>query len=645
MRVFTILGPSHSGKSTLAQAMAGLDEGKVTSSSISDAVTLHMFTYLGDDWTAIDIAGGPDNFAYAGPALAMSDAAVLCAPPEPDAAVLSAPYLRLVEEAEIPCFLFINRMDSATDRVRDIVAALQSYCGHSIVLRQIPIREGGEITGAVDLISERAWEYHDGQPSSLIELPDASAPREQEARTELLENLADFDDALLEQLIEDQRPMTGDVFDLATRVIQHGDLISAFLGAASHTNGVTRLMKSLRHEAPEYTAARDRVTDDTSVLAVGGLADIRKHIGKLVVVRAFAGGVAAGAQLGGGNVGGITGIDARTAISELSPGAVGILVKSDHLEAGKLYTADATLDLPAWAQARPAMHREIVTPVQDRDDVRLSGALGKLVEIDPGLEVAQDELTGKAIVGAQGPVHARRIIDKLSDDFGIAVEHRPVPPSFCETIARPVDHHHRHRKQSGGAGQFADVHIEIRPAARGGGFQFDETVKGGAVPRNYIPSVQAGAKEALAQGPNGFPVVDVQVTLKDGKHHSVDSSDFAFRTAGKNAVREALQEAKPFVLQPILQIDISVPSVFAGGLVPAVSGLKGQVLGFEGHPSAKGWDVFSALLPAAQQDDLFRALGSATRGTAWFTSRFDHFEDAGSNAGLASDIAKGLENA
>jgi elongation factor G len=153
-------------------------------------------------------------------------------------------------------------------------------------------------------------------------------------------------------------------------------------------------------------------------------------------------------------------------------------------------------------------------------------------------------------------------------------------------------------------------------------------VKGGAVPRNYIPSVEAGAVDALAEGPNGFPVVDVSVELKDGKSHSVDSSDYAFRTAGKAAVREALTEVGTVILQPIMKIDIHVPSVFAGNLVPLISGMKGQVLGFEGHPSATGWDVFQALLPMAGEDDLFNALAGATRGTAWFVSTFDHYQEA-----------------
>ena len=249
MRVFTVVGPTHSGKSTLIDALAGLD-GRPTRFDVGGVVTLQSFDYIGEPWLAIDVDGGADTLAYAGPALAISDVAVVCVPPDPDAAVLAAPYLRLVEEAGVPCILFINRMDSADGRIRDIIAGLQGYCRHHITLRQVPIREGGQVVGAVDLISERAWKYQEGQHSVLIELPKAAEDREQEARAELLEELSDYDDHLLEQLIEDKQPPSDEIYELAAQVLQNHALIPAYLGSASHGNGVTRLMKALRHEAP-----------------------------------------------------------------------------------------------------------------------------------------------------------------------------------------------------------------------------------------------------------------------------------------------------------------------------------------------------------------------------------------------------------
>ncbi|UWR68189.1 elongation factor G [Phaeobacter inhibens] len=653
MRVFTVIGPSHSGKTELAKALATLQEPEQKPQQATGVAELRAFQFMDESWGVIDIAGGVENLVTAGPALAASDAAVVCVSADPAAGVLAAPYLRMVEEAGIPAFLFINRMDQAAGRVADIVAALQTYCRHNIVLRQIPMRAGGEVIGAVDLISERAWKYQEGQPSALVAFPDSIHARERQARGEMLEALADYDDDLLEQLIEDRKPLTEAVYDVATRVLQHNDLIPALLGSALHRNGILRLMKSLRHEAPAVEVAAQRLAADGQPLAVGCIGDLVKHLGKTVVVRALSQPVGAGAQIGGGNLGAMTQLRGQSAVEktgagapatgraagngrnssqacsgDLAPGDIAQVVKSDHLSLGYAYLENRAAQLPQWAQPRPSSYQRIVTPVHDRDDVRLTAALERIAEIDTGMQIEQDEISGHALLHLQGPLHLRRILTLLNESFGIDVGDEPVPPALRETITRPVTIHHRHRKQSGGAGQFADVVLSIAPATRGSGFHFTDEVKGGAVPRGYIPSVEAGAREALKTGANGHPVVDVQVTLKDGKHHAVDSSDYAFRTAGKSAVREALAEAGSVVLQPIMRVEIHVPSVFTGGLVPVVSGMQGQILGFAAHPEAAGWDVFETLLPVAVQDQLCSSLASATRGTAWFSSGFDHYEEA-----------------
>lgn len=640
MQVFTILGPAHTGKSTLAQAMAGLDGASdAHHASLSETVDVHQFNFLGDSWTVIDIAGGPENLPSAGPALAASDAAILCVSAETDSAVLSAPYLRMIEEAGLPCFIFVNKIDAEALRMRDVVADLQTYCRHGLVLRQIPIRQDGQVVGAVDLVSERAWQYRKGHPSALIELPASLNDRESEARSELLESLADFDDALLEQLIEDKRPATDEVFDLVARTVQHSDLIEVFMGAALKGNGVHRLMKSLRHDAPGHDVLTQRLGAGEDTLAVTFGADIRKHVGKIVAIRALGTRLRSGDRLGGSALGNMTGFDGKTAITTLEPGQVGLAVKSDHLSSSQMISAEDHEVLPVWALGRGPGFNRIVSPVHDRDDVRLSSALERLGEIDSGLMILADKASGKAVLSGQGPVHARRLVDKLEADFGIAVELSPVTPEYRETITRTVETQHRHRKQSGGAGQFADVRVRISPLARGTGFEFGNQVKGGAVPRNYSPAVATGAGEALRAGVAGYPVVDVRVDLLDGKHHAVDSSDHAFSIAGKNAVREALQSAGCKMLQPILQVDIQVPSVFAGGLAPLVSGLKGQVQGFQAHPTAAGWDVFSCQLPASAAEDLFRVLAGATRGTAWFSTEFDHYQQVSADEVARAQVA------
>ncbi|MDJ0825915.1 MAG: elongation factor G [Rhodobacter sp.] len=626
MRCFTVVGPSQSGKTTLVKAMAEL-EGRSEATRFSDRLTFHSFDYLGEKWAALDVTGGADNLACAGHALAASDSVVLCVSPDPNAASQAAPYLRLIEEAEVPCYLFINRMDQAEGRVADTVAALQTYASHALVLRQVPMRDADGVTGAVDLISERAWEYQEGKPSKLVEIPDAVRDREQEARTELLEHLADFNDDLLEQLIEDKTPATEDVFALLADIHKRNELIPAYLGSAEHANGVNRLLKALRHESSGAAELAARLGLDGAAKALGVYADNRKHVGKSVLIRALGGGVQQGAALGGDGIGSLTGVDGKPVSGALETGGLAIAVKSDHLHPGKAYSDGDAMDLPEWIAGHPAAFRRVLTPDNDRDDARLSGALAKIDEIDPGMSLAHDEDTGHIVANLQGPMHLRRLTDTLAEDFDIRVSDHPVGGSYRETISRKIDKHYRHKKQSGGAGQFADIVFTLAPQPRGAGFSFDEVVKGGAVPRNYIPSVHHGAEESLARGPLGFRVVDVGVTLTDGKHHSVDSSDYAFKTAASMGMREALKEAGPVLLQPIDQVDVHVPSIYTGQLVALISSLKGQVLGFDPHPVAKGWDIFRALLPSPTLDELFQSLGGLTHGTAWIESRFDHYEE------------------
>lgn len=624
MRVFTVLGPSHSGKTALVQALAALDGQRGKSLTIPGVATVSAFAFMGEDWAAIDMAGGPENLGAADCALGASDIAVICVPADAEGAVLAAPFLRKVEEAGLPSLVFINRIDNAQSRIAEIVSALQQWSRAHLVLREVPIRDGNTITGFVDLVSERAWKFQEGRHSVLIDMPASVKEREAQARADLLESYADFDETLMEELIEDRQPPLAEVFEIASRTVQHHDLVPVFFGSALKGFGITRLMKSLRHDAPGVEVAEARLGDGVKAAAM--MADVVKHLGKVVVVRAISGSVAGGARLGGADLGSITELDAKTSLGGLARGQIGLAVKSEHLAAGRVYSTEAG-KAPVEA-GFPAGYRRILAPKEDKDDARLLSALERLAETDPSVEITSDEGSGRPILGVRGPLHLRRVLSRISGDFGIAVTERPVPPALRETIRAGTEVHHRHRKQSGGAGQFADVVVAVRPEPRGAGIGFSETVKGGAVPRNYIPSVEEGARDALVAGPSGFPVVDVSVELKDGKAHAVDSSDHAFRTAGKNAVREALAEVGTVVLQPIMKVDIQVPSQFSGALVPVVSGLKGQVLGFAPHDTAAGWDLFQILLPMAAEDGLFAALAAATRGTAWFTSAFDHYQEA-----------------
>ena len=382
MRAFAVIGPSQSGKTTLASALAHLEDARPVTSKFFGDASITTFTFMGDRWAALDVPGGHDNLSQAGPVLAACDAAVVCVPAEADAAVLAAPFLRLIGEAGIPTFLFLNKIDAATDRVSEVVSSLQPYCNHGMVLRQIPIRSGSQVAGAIDLISERAWEYRENQRSALVELPEEMRERETEARAGLMETLADFDDHLLEQIIEDQRPLTKEIYKVATSALQHHDLVPVLIGAASHGNGILRLMKSLRHEVPHVDALRERLGLPADVVAAGCLADQVKHVGKIVLLRSLADGVAPGVQLADETVGSLNGTDGKSPVASVPTGEFACTIKSDHVSPGAFQTPDGTVELPQWAEAQSPSSRRLMRPVHEKDENKLSAALARLAEID-----------------------------------------------------------------------------------------------------------------------------------------------------------------------------------------------------------------------------------------------------------------------
>jgi len=633
MRCFTVLGPSQTGKSTIVEKLGSL-EGAPRKSISPYGLNLTEFSFGNEAWCALDAPGGGEALVHAQHALLASDACILCVSPAPDEAVLAAPYLKVIEASGTPCILFVNRMDEPRGRLRDVIATLQDYASHTLLLRQVPIREDDRIVGSCDLISERAWRYREGQPSALIAIPESAAERESEARTELLEHLSEFDDWLLEELIEDREPPSDALYAISSRVLKENRIIPVLIGAASHGNGMMRLMKALRHEAPPVEALRERLAragtvDEGKLAAVSFHAYHRQNVGKTVLVRAFGEGLKQGASLGGASLGAVQDpANGRSnSAATPAPGDVFATVKSDHLAVPSLLTSDAAAGPPEWTEPPTPMLERILVPGSERDENKLSETLAKLSEADRGLKVMQEEGTGAQLVCAQGPVHLRDLCRTLSDVFHIAVTDRTPSPIYRETISKPAEVHYRHRKQTGGAGQFADVKLSIHPNERGHGFSFGETVKGGVVPRNYIPAVEAGAREAMDKGPLGFQVIDVGVTLTDGQHHTVDSSEYAFRTAAKMGVRQALSEGSAVLMQPVFRSEIHIPSVYSGSLVQIVSALKGQVLGFDRDETAKGWDIFRALVPGGALDELARALRSATQGIGYFSKTFDHFEE------------------
>jgi elongation factor G len=410
--------------------------------------------------------------------------------------------------------------------------------------------------------------------------------------------------------------------------LHDGTVIEVLLGAADSAGGVRRLWKALRHDTQgaAETAERKSIRTEGPPLAQIFKTAYAGHTGKLSYARVWRGTITDSAQLGGTRLGGIYRF------------VGGEMTKAPQAEAGDIVALGRLDGVPTGATISPATIKEelpfpdIAPPVfalavatRDRkDDVKLSGALHKLTEEDPSLLITQDSET---VLHGQGEIHLQTVVEHLSRDYGLKLSTRPPTVAYKETIRTPVQEHGRLKRQTGGHGQFADVKIDIAPRPRGSGFAFVDKVVGGAVPRNYIPSVGAAAEEATARGPFGYPVVDIAVTLVDGGFHQVDSSEMAFKTATHQAMKEGLAKADPVLLEPVDHVTVSVPNDFTAKAQRLLTGRRGHLLGFAERPGWPGWDDIEGLVPAAELHDLIIELRSQTLGLGTYCKRFDHLAE------------------
>ncbi|MEA2936141.1 MAG: elongation factor [Variibacter sp.] len=654
-RCIALVGPFQSGKTTLLEAILSrtgsvqrqgtVDAGTTVGDSSPEARHHHMSvelsfataSYLGDNYTFVDCPGSVEFVHEMRAALPAVDAAVVVC----EADERKVPQLQLVmrelEELNIPRILFLNKIDKADKRVRETLEILQPASRVPLVLRQIPIWSGEVVTGFVDLALERAFVYRQGAASEVIPLDGGDLDREKEARFTMLEKLADHDDELMEQLLDDIPPPRDKVFDDLAKELRDGLICPVMIGVATQTNGVQRLLKALRHEIPGIEDTAKRLGVKSNGEAVGYVMKTynTSHAGKLSVVRVLSGQIGDGTTLNSpeteaGRVSGVfkvTGHGTEKRQSAVAGETVG-LGKLEHARTGETLSSGKQPHVAVQAIAPSAPVLAVAVSAKERkDDVKLGQALTKLLEEDPSLSVVHNPETHEMVLWGQGEMHLRVATERLQGRFAIAAVSREPTIGYRETIRKSIVQRGRHKKQSGGHGQFGDVVLDVKPLPRGSGFQFAEKVTGGVVPRNYIPAVEEGAKDALKHGPLGFPVVDISATLTDGSYHTVDSSDMAFRIAGRIAISEALPQCQPVLLEPILSVEVTCPSDATAKVNAIVSGRRGQLLGFDGREGWLGWDVVRALMPESEIRDLIVELRSATAGVASFTCRFDHMAE------------------
>ncbi len=655
-RCAALVGPYLSGKTTLLESMlfaagaigrkGSVKEGNSVGDAAPEArarkmsveVSAASCEFLGEQWTFLDCPGSVELGQETQHALMVADAAIVVCEAEVSKALTLSPLLKFLDDRKIPHMLFINKMDVSAHRVREVLEALQAISSRPLVLRQVPIRAtdksgADHVTGYVDLVSERAYQYKPGQGSDLIKIPEELVGREQEARRTMLESLADFDDKLLEQLLEDAVPEKHAIYAQLSKDLAGDLIVPVFLGAAERDHGVRRLLKALRHEVPGPAETAKRF--GVKLEAGDTVAQVFKtyhqaHTGKLSLARIWSGKAQDGMSLNGHRVGGVARMKGHELqkLATAGPGEVVALGRLDQVATGTLLSASgkARMGTP-WPDRLAPLFSLAIETENRQDEVKLTAALARIVEEDPSLSLEQNPDTHELVLWGQGEIHLQIAIDRLRLKYNLPVKsHRP-QVNYKETIRRGITHHARYKRQTGGHGQFADIHVKIQPRPRGAGFEFVDEVVGGSVPRNYIPSVEDGVREYMPRGPLGFPVVDFAVTLFDGQFHAVDSSDMAFKTVARQAMAEAMPKCDPVLLEPIFNVTIAVPNDFTSRVHGLISGRRGQILGFDAKEGWAGWDEVHALMPQSELHDLIIELRSLTLGVGSFAWKFDHLQE------------------
>jgi len=646
VRALALVGPTSAGKTALMEALLeaatgqAVRPGEVGDSSPEARARGHSvelnfagFDFMGDRYVVVDCPGSLEFCAEIDPALPAVDLAIVVAEPDPAKTVLLQPTLRELERIGVPHALFINKMDQAHGSLQELLEALAPVSSARLVARQIPTWIGDKVSGYIDLALERCFVYRPGKPSEQIDIPGELQQEEADARFHMLEQIADFDDELLEQLLSDVTPSRDAVFADLVREMNEGLIVPVFFGSAQNGFGVRRLLKALRHEAPPVSLAADRlgVTKGAYVMK----AAYAGQSGKLAYARVFGATLPDGADftMGDGQksrAGGLSQVQgsALKKIAEAPVGDVCAIGKVEQAGAGQfLSTTGQPQTVKAAARPRRPLFAVALMAKNRNDDVRLSGALGKLVEEDPGLSLTHDSEQRQVLLAGQGEGHVRLALERLKRRFGVEIDTVQPRTPYRETIGRGTTQRARHKKQSGGHGQFADVTIEVRPLPRGSGFVFQSKIVGGAVPRQWVPAVEAGVRDGMTKGPLGFPVTDLEVTLTDGMTHSVDSSEMAFRTAGRLGIEEALKAVGTILLEPIEKLTVYSPTPSASNVTSALTARRGQILGLGPREDWQGWERIDAYLPQSERQDLIAELRGLTQGLGAFEADFDHMSE------------------
>jgi len=661
IRNVAVLGHRGSGKTSLVEAMlfaagetnrlGSVAEGTTVTDyddderrrTMSISASLCHLTWNGVKVNLIDTPGEPSFQGDTLTALRAVDAALMVLNASAGVEVQTERLWSRCDELGLPRAAVVNMLDRERADFDATMEAFRDLAPGAVAI-QMPIGSEAGFRGVVNLVSMTATTYDGGSPAgSTGPIPDDLADAAQAAREALIDVVAENDDALIEKYLEGEEITTEELIGAILTGVKVGRIFPVACAAGAAAIGVDRVLDLITEALPSPAdgAAWEAVDESGEAVSISlaedgpmtafcfkTLAD--QFSGRINLLRVVSGVLpsdshATCARTGGkervGQLFTLQGKD-HVSLQEIGPGDIGAVAKLKDVMTGDVLTTGPAVTLPPVAFPPPVMSFA-VTARSQADEDKLHASLRRMTDEDPTLDVHRDDQTGDFLVGGLSQMHVEVIAERIERRFGVGMELAPPHVPYRETVTGTAEAEGKHKKQSGGRGQYGDCWVRVEPLPRGDGFEFVDKIVGGAIPRPFIPAVEKGVVEALREGDlAGYPVVDLRVTLYDGKHHPVDSSEMAFKIAGSLGVRAAIEKAHPVLLEPVMRVEVTVPSDHVGDVMGDLNSRRGHPLGME---TRGGNEIIKAEVPMAEMLSYAPDLRAMTGGRGDYTMEFDHY--------------------
>jgi elongation factor G len=669
IRNVALFGHGDSGKTSLAEAMlfnAGVikrmgrvDEGNTVSDfdpdeqkrGISVSATPLVMEWNGFKINLLDTPGFADFIGEVTSVLRVIDGAVFVISAVAGVEVQTELIWKMADTYGYPRIVFVNKMDRENASFPRCLDQLQQLYGTRVVPFQLPIGEEHDFSGVVDLVTGKAYTYDEEGKAQEVDIPDDMAAQVQEARDKVIEGAAESSDELMEKYLEGEELDEGDVISALLRGVSQGTIVPVLCGSATHNIAIEHLAGAIVNSLPSPACLQEvsgtkKGSDeeisfpakDNAPLAALVFSTISDpYVGKLTYFRVFSGTLSSDSTIYNPNrdkeerVGQVFIVRGKNQIvvREIPAGDIGGVAKLTETTTGDtLCDKDHPIVLPTIAFPEPIMSLA-VEPKTKGDEDKLSVALSRLSDEDPTFNVRRDTEVKQTIISGMGEAHLDIMMERMARKFGVNVNTELPRVPYKETIRKSARAEGKHKKQTGGHGQFGIAWLELEPLEKGSGFEFVDKIVGGVIPRQFIPSVEKGVRKAMEDGfLAGYPIVDFSAKVYDGKYHPVDSSDISFQIAGTLALKGAMAEAEPYLLEPIMNVEIMVPEAYMGDVIGDLNAKRGRILGMEAEG---GLQLVRAQVPMAEMLRYSIDLRSITGGRGTFSMGFSHYEEVPSH--------------